>query len=72
MGIYIFRKEVLNYIEPQKHMDFPELVKGLIGNGQQVMSYPFDGYWLDIGNHSDYTKAVEEFESMKFSLNIEY
>jgi NDP-sugar pyrophosphorylase family protein len=72
MGIYVFNKEVLNYIEPQKHLDFPELVQRLIENGRLVMSYPFNGYWLDIGNHSDYTKAVEEFESMKLSLNINY
>ena len=72
MGIYVFNKEVLNYIEPQKHLDFPELVQRLLENGHLVMSYPFNGYWLDIGNHSDYTKAIEEFESMKFSLNINY
>jgi NDP-sugar pyrophosphorylase family protein len=63
---------VLNYVEPQKHLDFPELVQRLLENGRLVMSYPFNGYWLDIGNHSDYTKAIEEFESMKFSLNITY
>lgn len=72
MGVYVFNKEVLNYIEPKKHLDFPELVQRLLENGHLVMSYPFNGYWLDIGNHSDYTKAVEDFESMKFSLNINY
>jgi len=71
MGVYVFHKEVLKYIEPQKNMDFPDLVKKLLSNGQVVMSYPFDGYWLDIGNHSDYEKAIIEFESMKYSLNIE-
>jgi NDP-sugar pyrophosphorylase family protein len=71
MGIYVFEAHVLNYIEPQKYLDFPELVKRLIVHGKKVVSYPFDGYWLDIGNHSDYEKAVEEYESIKGELHLD-
>ena len=71
MGIYVFEAKVLNYIEPGKHLDFPELVKRLIVNRQKVVSYPFDGYWLDIGNHSDYEKALEEYESIKGELHLD-
>ena len=39
-------------------------------HGKKVVSYPFDGYWLDIGNHSDYEKATEEFESIKGRLHL--
>jgi NDP-sugar pyrophosphorylase family protein len=34
------------------------------------VSYPFDGYWLDIGNHSDYEKALEEYEHIKGNLHL--
>jgi len=71
MGIYTFEAEVLNYIEVGKYLDFPELVKRLLVNGQKVVSYPFDGYWLDIGNHSDYEKALEEYESIKGELHLD-
>jgi NDP-sugar pyrophosphorylase family protein len=71
MGIYVFENKVLNYIEPGKYLDFPELVKRLIMNRQKVISYPFDGYWLDIGNHSDYEKALEEYESIKKELRLD-
>jgi NDP-sugar pyrophosphorylase family protein len=71
MGIYVFDIDVLRYIDPKKYLDFPDLVKRLINCGQKVVSYPFDGYWLDIGNHSDYEKAVEEYESIKGGLNLE-
>jgi NDP-mannose synthase len=71
MGIYMFKSNVLQYIEPNKYLDFPNLVKRLIANGEKVMSYPFDGYWLDIGNHTDYEMALQEYESIKGGLNLE-
>ncbi len=70
MGIYVFDAKVLAYIEPQKYLDFPQLVKRLLADHQPVLSYPFQGYWLDIGNHSDYEKALEEFESIKGELHL--
>ncbi len=71
MGVYVFEHEVLQYIEPHKHLDFPDLVKRLLANGRSVVSYPFDGYWLDIGNHSDYEKALEEYEHIKGNLHLD-
>jgi NDP-sugar pyrophosphorylase family protein len=71
MGIYVFEAEVLQYIEPNKHIDFPDLVKRLLVEGQKVVSYPFAGYWLDIGNHTDYEKAVEEYEAIKGKLHLD-
>ncbi|RMF90004.1 MAG: nucleotidyltransferase family protein [Nitrospinota bacterium] len=71
MGIYVFEAEVLQYIEPNKYLDFPHLVKRLLVNKQKVVSYPFDGYWLDIGTHTDYEKALEEFELIKEKLHLD-
>jgi len=71
MGVYAFNIDVLQYIEPGKYLDFPNLVKQLLVHGKKVVSYPFDGYWLDIGNHSDYEKALEEFESIKGRLHLD-
>ena len=71
MGIYVFSEKTLNYIEKGKYLDLPELVKRLLMHGQKAVSYPFDGYWLDIGNHSDYEKAVEEYESIKRELHVD-
>lgn len=70
MGIYVFEIGILHYIEPKKYLDFPDLVQRLLAHGKKVVSYPFDGYWLDIGNHSDYEKATEEFESIKGRLHL--
>ena len=70
MGVYVFDAAVLKYIERNKYLDFPDLVNRLLNDGQRVLSYPFDGYWLDIGNHRDYEKALEEYESVKGELHL--
>lgn len=62
MGIYVFDPFVLQYIERGKYFDFPDLVKHLIREGKKVASYPFLGYWLDIGRPEDYERAINEFE----------
>ena len=61
MGIYLFEPEILKYIKPNQRLDLPELMMDLMKRGQRVNVFNFDGYWLDIGRHDDYEKAIEEF-----------
>lgn len=68
MGIYIFNKRILDYIEKGKYLDFPVLIKKLIKKGENICGYDFNGYWMDIGRHEDYSKVMEEFETMKSEL----
>jgi NDP-sugar pyrophosphorylase family protein len=72
MGIYLFEPKVLKYIEPQKKLDFPDLIKRLLANKEKVQGYPTDAYWLDIGRHDDYEEAVRSFEKMKRKLLSDY
>lgn len=65
MGIYIFEPRVLEFIRGKGHFDFPDLVKLLLKAGLPVKSYPFQGYWMDIGRHDDYAQASEEFLSLR-------
>ena len=32
--------------------------------GEPVGSFPYDGYWLDIGRHDDYEQAIAEFDRL--------
>jgi len=68
MGIYIFNKRIMDYIKRGTNLDFPDLIKDLIQNGENISGYMFEGYWMDIGRHEDYSKVLEEFESMKGEL----
>jgi NDP-mannose synthase len=61
MGVYLFEPAALAYIPQNHRLDLPELVMNMIGDGQKVNIFNFDGYWLDIGRQDDYEKAVEEF-----------
>jgi NDP-sugar pyrophosphorylase family protein len=65
MGIYIFEPAILKYIGFNQYLDLPDLVLKLIEAGERVMSYPFDGYWMDLGRVEDYEQAVAEFEGLK-------
>ncbi|MBA7511775.1 Glucose-1-phosphate adenylyltransferase [subsurface metagenome] len=65
MGIYIFETRVLRYIKPNEKLDFPDLVKKLLGNNEKVIGYPNNDYWLDIGRYDDYQRAIDEFEENK-------
>jgi NDP-mannose synthase len=70
MGIYVFEPQVLELIPKKVYLDFPVLVKKLLQDNQPVNYYPFDGYWLDIGRHDDYAKAVEDFEKLKKEMRF--
>jgi NDP-mannose synthase len=63
MGIYVYEPRVLEYIEKNSYLDFPDLVLKLIKAGERVVSYHSDDIWLDIGRHEDYQLAVREFEA---------
>jgi NDP-sugar pyrophosphorylase family protein len=65
MGIYVFEPRVLAYIPHNQFLDFPDLVLQLIRAGEKVTSFPFTGYWQDLGRPDDYEQAVQDFEKMK-------
>ncbi len=66
MGIYVFEPNILDYIPKNQYMDFPDLVNRLLSNKEKVVSFLFNGYWLDIGRQDDYTRAIDEFNEMDF------
>ena len=65
MGVYVFSPRVLQYIERDKYLDFPDLVQILLNKGEKVYAFQNDAYWLDIGRQEDYQQAIEGFESQK-------
>jgi NDP-mannose synthase len=65
MGVYVIEPSALEHIEPDQRLDLPDLVQRLLEANVQVGAYVYDGYWLDIGRHEDYEKAILEFEQVK-------
>lgn len=65
MGVYVFEPAVLAFLKPREYCDFPDLIKTLVADKRKVASYPFSGYWLDMGRPDDYARAIEEFEGRR-------
>ena len=68
MGVYVFEPQVISYIPHGKYLDFPELVKKLIGAGEKVVGYKYSGYWQDLGRPDDYETAAQDFEKMRAQI----
>jgi mannose-1-phosphate guanylyltransferase len=61
-GTYILEPEVLEYIPANQHYMFEKgLFPALLEAGEPVFSYPYRGYWLDMGTLAQY-----------FSLNMDF
>lgn len=68
MGIYVFEPEALRHIQPGQPLDFPDLIRRLLAEGCDVVTYPYDGYWLDIGRPDDYAQAASDFDRLREQL----
>jgi NDP-mannose synthase len=68
MGVYCFAPRVLDHIEPNVRLDFPDLILRLLALGERVNAWRPDVYWLDLGRHDDYEQAMQDFESVRHRL----
>lgn len=58
-GIYLIKKEVLNYIPKNEFFNMTDLMQTILDKKQKLIHFPIYGYWIDIGQHADYQKAQE-------------
>lgn len=65
-GVYLIKKDILNHIPENSFFNSTDLIETLIANEYKVVSYPFSGYWLDVGKHEDYNKAQEDINNFNF------
>ncbi len=57
-GIYIFNKEIFNYIPAGENYDFSKnLFPLLLKNDVPIFGYKTKGYWRDVGNLEEYIDA---------------
>ncbi|MEX1014122.1 MAG: nucleotidyltransferase family protein [Candidatus Paceibacterota bacterium] len=65
-GIYLMKRDVTHRIPKNTFFNATDLMEKLIGEGKKVLSYPLNGYWLDIGKPEDYEKAQRDIKTVKF------
>ena len=61
MGVYGVSTAALRRYDPGRHFGFDDLVLDMLDLQTPPASFPFDGFWLDIGRPDDYDRANEEF-----------
>jgi dTDP-glucose pyrophosphorylase len=65
-GIYLIKKEMLSHIPKNTFFNATDLMEQLIKSNFKVISFPFLGYWLDVGKHDDFEKARIDIHNIKF------
>ncbi|OFY20042.1 MAG: hypothetical protein A2X02_06665 [Bacteroidetes bacterium GWF2_29_10] len=65
-GIYLIKKELLDLIPDQNHINATDFMQLLISKGYNVTTFPVFNYWLDIGRYEDYIKAQNDLKNIKF------
>lgn len=56
-GIYLIKKSLISEIPEDTFFNATDLIEKLIAENKNVIRYPLNGTWIDIGQHSDLEKA---------------
>lgn len=64
-GIYLFKRKVLELIPQDVFFDVTDLMDKILAMDKKLITFPINGYWLDIGKPDDYKKAQEDIKHLK-------
>jgi len=77
MGVYVFNLDMLDRILWEDHKrpgsthDFgKDILPHMIAEGYRVHSYPFTGYWVDVGTINSYWQAHMDLLAEKPSIDL--
>ena len=63
-GLYVFEPIALKYIEDEKYINIPDLIKKMITVGEKIGAFPIsEGSWNDVGNWDEYLHLVNRYEN---------
>jgi dTDP-glucose pyrophosphorylase len=65
-GIYIIHKKLLKLIPEDQFYDITDLMERILEMNLKLVTYPINGYWLDVGKHEDFEKANKDVTHIKF------
>ena len=63
-GIYLIKKSALDEIPEDAFFNATDLIEKLIAENKNVIRFPLNGTWIDIGNPQEYQKANELVKHM--------
>ncbi len=59
-GIYLLEPAAFGFIPRGSSFHMTDLITRLLREGQRVIRFPIQEYWLDVGEHAEYLKANED------------
>jgi NDP-mannose synthase len=65
MGVYAVHTDMLRQYPPGTDLGFDTLVLDRLRHGDRPVSYPFAGFWLDIGRPDDFDQANADIEMLR-------
>jgi dTDP-glucose pyrophosphorylase len=63
-GVYLIKRHLLEGLKENQYFDATDLMQKVIDNGQKLIHFPSQEYWLDIGSHSDYLRAQQDIQNL--------
>ncbi len=60
-GIYLLQPTVYQHIPHDTYFNMTDLIQWLLDAGRRVVGFPIREYWMDIGQHPDYSQAQKDF-----------
>jgi dTDP-glucose pyrophosphorylase len=63
-GMYVLSPSVLKLVPRDKFFDMPTLFEAITDQGLYARCHHVDGYWLDIGQPSDFERANHDFHEV--------
>jgi NDP-sugar pyrophosphorylase family protein len=64
-GVYVFAREVLEFVPKKERFGFDDLMHALLERKEPISTFPYDGYWRDIGRPEDYAQVNNELERVE-------
>ncbi|RYE50020.1 MAG: nucleotidyltransferase, partial [Sphingobacteriales bacterium] len=64
-GIYLIKRDLLKLIPTDTFFDVTTLMDKVLLMNLNLVTFPINGYWLDIGKHEDFQKAQEDIKHIK-------
>jgi NDP-sugar pyrophosphorylase family protein len=60
MGVYVFSRQVLELVARGERYGFDDLMRLMLARKCPINTFPYAGYWLDIGRPADYERALAD------------
>ena len=62
-GVYLLEPSVYELIPRERSFNMTDLIGLLLDAGRAVISFPIREYWLDVGQHTDYSQAQNDIKN---------